>query len=54
VGNLICDAMLDYTKADVALQNAGGFGDDVLESKNINRMSFDKIIKYDNSIVCWI
>ena len=51
IGNLICDAMIDFTKADMAFQNAGGIGKEVLESEKINRRSFDEIIKYDNSVV---
>ncbi len=51
IGNLICDALLDYTKADVAIQNAGGIGENKSLSGTINRKSFDEIIKYDNSVV---
>ena len=43
--------MIDFTKADMAFQNAGGIGKEVLESEKINRRSFDEIIKYDNSVV---
>ena len=50
VGNFICDALIDYAKADLAFQNSGGIGADVLEG-SINRKSFNNIIKYDNSIV---
>lgn len=53
IGDLICDALLDYTKADVAFQNAGGIGGNESLSGPINRSSLDKIIKYDNSVfVC--
>ena len=50
-GDLICDSMLEYTEADVAFQNAGGIVDDKFDLDNINRMSFDGAIKYDNTIV---
>ncbi len=51
IGNLICDALLDYTKADIAFQNAGGINENESLSGSINRKSFEKIIKYDNSVV---
>jgi|GEM_PF-1516057 len=51
IGNLICDAMLDYSKADIALQNAGGFGIGSITSGDITRESFDNIIRYDNSLI---
>lgn len=51
LGNLICDAVLDYSGADIAFQNAGGIGDVVIEAGDLSRKSFDDVIKYDNSIV---
>ncbi|HOJ64384.1 MAG TPA: 5'-nucleotidase C-terminal domain-containing protein [Spirochaetota bacterium] len=51
LGNLICDAILDYTKADIAFQNAGGIEQGQIDPNNITRETFDKIIRYDNSIV---
>jgi 2',3'-cyclic-nucleotide 2'-phosphodiesterase (5'-nucleotidase family) len=49
-GNLICDSMLEYTGADVALQNAGGIVNDAFDLKNISRKTFNNAIKYDNTI----
>jgi 2',3'-cyclic-nucleotide 2'-phosphodiesterase (5'-nucleotidase family) len=51
IGNLICDAMLDYTGVDVAFQNAGGIGTVVIQSGQIKRNGLDDLIKYDNSLV---
>ncbi|HOV13821.1 MAG TPA: 5'-nucleotidase C-terminal domain-containing protein [Spirochaetota bacterium] len=51
LGNLICDALLDFTKAQIAFQNAGGIVDDQVDISKFNRKSLDKIIKYDNSVV---
>jgi len=50
-GNLICDALLDFTKADIALQNSGGIYDASIDIKNITRKSFNDSIKFDNSVV---
>ena len=51
-GNLICDALLDYTKADIAFQNTGGINhNEKIDSLNLNRLSFDKVLPYDNSVV---
>lgn len=51
LGNLICDAILDYTKADIAFQNSGGIEQGNIDTDNITRNTFDSIIRYDNSIV---
>jgi len=50
-GNLLCDAILDYTKADIALQNSGGINYKESLDNTINRTSLDKAIPYDNSVV---
>jgi 5'-nucleotidase/UDP-sugar diphosphatase len=50
LGNLICDAMIDYTGADIAFQNSGGIGTDNLSPGVITRKSLDTLIKYDNSL----
>lgn len=53
IGNIICDALLDYTKADIAFQNAGGIKENEFLSGSLNRKSLDKIIQYDNSVVVY-
>ncbi|HRU43744.1 MAG TPA: 5'-nucleotidase C-terminal domain-containing protein, partial [Spirochaetota bacterium] len=50
-GNLLCDAILDYTKADVVLQNSGGINYKESIDNSINRTSLDKAMPYDNSVV---
>lgn len=51
IGNLICDALLDFTGADVAFQNSGGINNENFKLEEITRGSFDSLIKYDNSVV---
>ncbi len=50
LGNLICDAMVALTEADVAFQNAGGIGADNIKAGSISRSSLDKLIKFDNTV----
>ncbi len=50
LGNLICDAMVDLTGADVAFQNAGGIGVGNFRSAAILRDSLNDLIKYDNTM----
>ena len=50
-GNMICDALIDYTGADVAFQNAGGIDENLVLTNEIIRKTFDGIIKYDNTVV---
>jgi len=51
VGNLICDAILEHTKAQISLQNSGGIVSDQVDLTKFNRKSLDRLIRYDNSIV---
>ncbi|OHD16963.1 MAG: hypothetical protein A2Y34_15735 [Spirochaetes bacterium GWC1_27_15] len=50
-GNLICDALLNFTKTNVAFQNSGGIIDTTIDISKITRKSFDDAIKYDNSVI---
>lgn len=50
IGNLICDALKEYTEADIAFQNAGGIGEFIL-NKEITLDDINKIIKYDNELI---
>jgi 5'-nucleotidase / UDP-sugar diphosphatase len=49
IGDLICDSMIDYAKADIAFQNAGGISSGTLENM-INRKNITGILKYDNPL----
>ncbi len=51
LGNLICDALIDYTGAHAAFQNAGGIAFESADASKFNRKTLDRIIKYDNSVV---
>jgi 5'-nucleotidase / UDP-sugar diphosphatase len=50
-GDLICDSMKSFTRADIAFQNSGGIAADVFDLKNITRKAFSNAIKYDNTVV---
>lgn len=50
LGNLICDAMIEYTKADVAFQNAGGIGDVIIKNE-FTLNDINNILKYDNELI---
>jgi len=50
IGNLICDAMIEYAKADIAFQNAGGFSETTIKEGKITREDVDSVIKFNNSV----
>lgn len=50
IGNLVCEAMLDYTKADFSFMNLGGIRDDIARGPITYRDVFE-VMPFDNQIV---
>ncbi|MBP5706941.1 MAG: 5'-nucleotidase C-terminal domain-containing protein, partial [Spirochaetales bacterium] len=51
-GNLLCDAVLDFTGADIVLMNTGGINPSAkIDPNKITRKSFDNVITFDNPVV---
>ncbi|MBN2546657.1 MAG: 5'-nucleotidase C-terminal domain-containing protein [Spirochaetes bacterium] len=50
IGNLICDAMIDFTKADIAFQNSGGIGEVTLKEGKLTREDINSMIRYNNPV----
>ena len=51
-GNLLCDAVLEYTGADAVLMNTGGIDPKAkVDPNKITRKSFDNVITFDNPVV---
>lgn len=50
IGNLVCEAMLDYTDADFAFMNLGGIRDELLSGPISYRNIFN-VMPFDNQIV---
>ena len=49
IGNLVCEAMKDYTKADFAFMNLGGIRDEILSGPISYREVFN-VMPFDNQI----
>jgi len=50
IGNLVCEAMKDYTEADFAFMNLGGIRDEILSGPIAYRDVFN-VMPFDNQIV---
>ncbi len=49
IGNLVCEAMIDYTEADFAFMNLGGIRDEILSGPIAYREVFN-VMPFDNQI----